>query len=245
MPPLHVMYLCCPQCVGEGGAHANVVVGRSLCCVVSCCCCCDRQSPMPVAANEATCHTTPQLQQDRTCMRQNAATRSSSNSNSILSCSVLAHLLPLSGDSKGAQVLRESTRRREAYFLVYCREVMQALRAEREKNQTQTEQEQGDNDNANQTTATATAKVAGKNEAPQTQTHMLVMLTGGFRALRTMRNALGNGDCDLIGLGRPLCGQPHCVNRLLEADAGMWIGRRSRGWIEACMHACSVCRCLA
>ncbi|MCR9078790.1 MAG: NADH:flavin oxidoreductase/NADH oxidase family protein [Hyphomonadaceae bacterium] len=57
---------------------------------------------------------------------------------------------------------RESTKKREAYFLDYAREV-------------------------------------------QTVAKMPLMVTGGFRTLAGMNDALAGGEADLIGLGRPLC----------------------------------------
>lgn len=57
---------------------------------------------------------------------------------------------------------RESTKRREAYFLDYAKEIQ----------------------------AVAT---------------MPLMVTGGFRTLEAMNDALAGGEADLIGLGRPLC----------------------------------------
>ena len=44
------------------------------------------------------------------------------------------------------------------------------------------------------------------------------MVTGGFRTRAGMEAALGEGDCDMIGLGRPLCWQPDFPRRLLDRD---------------------------
>lgn len=44
---------------------------------------------------------------------------------------------------------------------------------------------------------------------------MPLMVTGGFRSRAAMEQALADGDCDLIGLGRPLCTDPDTVNDLL------------------------------
>ncbi len=66
---------------------------------------------------------------------------------------------------------------------------------------------------------------------------MPLMVTGGFRTRAGMEAAL-DGDCDVVGLGRPLCWQPDFPRRLLahEADA---VGRiedrlhiRARGWLS-------------
>ena len=92
--------------------------------------------------------------------------------------------------SEAHQKVRESTKIREAFFLHYCREMVKALASD-------PRQPCGDN-----------------NE----QIPMRIMLTGGFRSLGAMNAALGDGDCDLIGLGRPLCGSPLCVNHLVEAS---------------------------
>ncbi len=65
---------------------------------------------------------------------------------------------------------------------------------------------------------------------------MPLMVTGGFRTRAGMEAALGSGDCDVIGLGRPLCWQPDFPRRLLrhEADAIERIEDRLRfadsGW---------------
>ena len=41
-----------------------------------------------------------------------------------------------------------------------------------------------------------------------------LMVTGGFRSAAVMRASL-QGECDMVGVGRPLCGAPHCVRELL------------------------------
>lgn len=45
---------------------------------------------------------------------------------------------------------------------------------------------------------------------------MPLMVTGGFRSREAMEQALKAGDCDVIGLGRPLCTNPNTVNDLLS-----------------------------
>ncbi|WP_428381363.1 NADH:flavin oxidoreductase/NADH oxidase family protein [Nevskia ramosa] len=45
---------------------------------------------------------------------------------------------------------------------------------------------------------------------------MPMLVTGGFRTRAGMDEALASGDCDLIGLGRPLCGEPDLPKRLLS-----------------------------
>jgi 2,4-dienoyl-CoA reductase-like NADH-dependent reductase (Old Yellow Enzyme family) len=47
---------------------------------------------------------------------------------------------------------------------------------------------------------------------------MPLMVTGGFRTRAGMEAALGAEDCDMIGLGRPLCCQPDFPRRLLERE---------------------------
>jgi 2,4-dienoyl-CoA reductase-like NADH-dependent reductase (Old Yellow Enzyme family) len=65
---------------------------------------------------------------------------------------------------------------------------------------------------------------------------MPLMVTGGFRTRTGMEAALASGDCDVIGLGRPLCWQPDFPRRLLgrESDAIERIEDRLRfadsGW---------------
>jgi 2,4-dienoyl-CoA reductase-like NADH-dependent reductase (Old Yellow Enzyme family) len=84
-------------------------------------------------------------------------------------------LLGVQGDSKSAVPMRESTRKREAYFLEY---------------------------------AAAIRKVA----------KMPIMVTGGLRSRAGMEAALASGDCDMVGLGRPLCCEPDFPRRLLSGE---------------------------
>lgn len=44
---------------------------------------------------------------------------------------------------------------------------------------------------------------------------MPLMVTGGFRTRAAMEHALSNGAADIIGIGRPLCGDPAAPNALL------------------------------
>jgi hypothetical protein len=104
--------------------------------------------------------------------------------------------------------VRPSTRAREAYFLDY---------------------------------AAAIRKVA----------RMPLMVTGGFRSRAGMTAALAGddadaagdrdphrGDCDVIGLGRPLCWMPDFPRRLLQgeldvvADLDARLRLRERGWLS-------------
>jgi len=43
-------------------------------------------------------------------------------------------------------------------------------------------------------------------------------VTGGFRTRAGMEAALAGGDCDVIGLGRPLCWTPDFPRQLLARD---------------------------
>ncbi len=47
---------------------------------------------------------------------------------------------------------------------------------------------------------------------------MPMMVTGGFRTRSGMEAALAGGDCDVIGLGRPLCWTPDFPRQLLARD---------------------------
>lgn len=44
-----------------------------------------------------------------------------------------------------------------------------------------------------------------------------IMLTGGFRSAKGMREALTNGVCDIVGLARPLAVEPDLPNRIMHA----------------------------
>ncbi|PTU31436.1 NADH:flavin oxidoreductase/NADH oxidase family protein [Stenotrophobium rhamnosiphilum] len=76
-------------------------------------------------------------------------------------------------DSKAAEPQRESTKKREAYFLDY---------------------------------AVAIRKIA----------KMPMMVTGGFRTRAGMEAAISAGECDVIGLGRPLCTHADVPKQLLS-----------------------------
>ncbi|MEM7216595.1 MAG: NADH:flavin oxidoreductase/NADH oxidase family protein [Pseudomonadota bacterium] len=89
---------------------------------------------------------------------------------------------------------RESTVRREAYFLEYAREIRKAV-------------------------------------------SVPLMVTGGFRSLPAMEQAVGEDGIDMIGLARPLCVQPDAVKDLLSGrtstigieEEGLVLGRGSWG----------------
>ena len=66
---------------------------------------------------------------------------------------------------------------------------------------------------------------------------MPMMVTGGFRTRAGMEAAL-EGDCDVIGLGRPLCWQPDLPRRLLAREVDEVpriedrLKLRQRGWLS-------------
>ena len=43
-----------------------------------------------------------------------------------------------------------------------------------------------------------------------------IAVTGGFRTLAAMAEAVSAGDCDIVGLGRPACTTPDAPSALLE-----------------------------
>jgi len=47
---------------------------------------------------------------------------------------------------------------------------------------------------------------------------MPVMVTGGFRSVQAMNEALSGGDVDMIGLGRPLCVDPDFPAKILSGE---------------------------
>ncbi len=79
------------------------------------------------------------------------------------------------------------------------------------------------------------AEYAGAIRAVAT---MPLMLTGGMRTRAGMQQALEQGACDVIGLGRPLCTEPDLPRRLLDGSARAavtWEHRlrlRERGWLS-------------
>ncbi len=74
----------------------------------------------------------------------------------------------------GRQInMKDSTRKREAYFLEYCELVRRVVKTP-------------------------------------------LMLTGGFRTLKGMNDALESGACDMIGLARPIAVNPDFPNELLS-----------------------------
>src|SRR3546814_16005712 len=47
---------------------------------------------------------------------------------------------------------------------------------------------------------------------------MPLMVTGGFRTRAGIEEALDSGAVDVVGLGRPLCGEPDLPQRLLARE---------------------------
>ena len=67
-------------------------------------------------------------------------------------------------------------------------------------------------------------------------TDMPLLVTGGFRTVQGMNDALAAGACDMVGVGRPLCGMPDAPNKLLSGElAAMPVYenniRLGRGWL--------------
>lgn len=55
---------------------------------------------------------------------------------------------------------------------------------------------------------------------------MCIMCTGGFRSKRVMLEAVNSGGCDVVGIGRPLCGEADGSRLLLESgDEGYCLPR--------------------
>jgi len=46
-----------------------------------------------------------------------------------------------------------------------------------------------------------------------------VMVTGGIRSRAVMDKAIQDGDCEIIGVGRPVCGDPSCTGALLDGKS--------------------------
>jgi 2,4-dienoyl-CoA reductase-like NADH-dependent reductase (Old Yellow Enzyme family) len=104
-------------------------------------------------------------------------------------------LLGFEGKADSVMPVRESTRRREAYFIEYA-------------------------------------------EAIRRVATMPLLLTGGFRSRAAMDQALAEGVCDMVGLGRPLVTEPDLPRRLLADPAAAATRHehelvlRPRGWLS-------------
>jgi len=48
---------------------------------------------------------------------------------------------------------------------------------------------------------------------------MPMMITGGMRSLSVMDDALASGNCDVVGVGRPICTDEDCGAKLLRGEA--------------------------
>ena len=47
---------------------------------------------------------------------------------------------------------------------------------------------------------------------------MPLMVTGGFRTREGMQKALESGICQVVGIGRPMCADPHCMKKLFSGE---------------------------
>jgi 2,4-dienoyl-CoA reductase-like NADH-dependent reductase (Old Yellow Enzyme family) len=74
-----------------------------------------------------------------------------------------------------AEVRRESTIAREAYFLDYANDIRSVFKGP-------------------------------------------LMVTGGFRSIKGMNDALNQNACDVVGIARPFCTDPQIANKLLSKD---------------------------
>ena len=90
---------------------------------------------------------------------------------------------------------KESTTRREAYFLDFARAIQSALVEE---------------------DAAATAAAAEDGGGVPSTIPMRICATGGFRRRAAMEAALDS--IDLVGLGRPLCADPNIARQLIAGD---------------------------
>ena len=43
-----------------------------------------------------------------------------------------------------------------------------------------------------------------------------LMVTGGFRSKEGIENALQSNICQIVGVGRPLCADPHCIKKMID-----------------------------
>lgn len=79
---------------------------------------------------------------------------------------------------------------------------------------------QGNSESAPGNTSTARREAYFLEYAEQVRAlaTMPVMVTGGFRTRRVMESAIGSGDADVVGLGRPLCGEPELAGKLLRGE---------------------------
>ena len=62
------------------------------------------------------------------------------------------------------------------------------------------------------------AYFASYAKSVQARASMPLLVTGGFRTVSAMNDALNAGEADLIGLGRPLCADADVPTKLLSGD---------------------------
>lgn len=71
-------------------------------------------------------------------------------------------------------------------------------------------------DGVRESTKAREAYFLGYARRVQAQAKMPLLVTGGFRSVEAMNAALSGGEAALIGLGRPLCGDPDVPSKLLS-----------------------------
>lgn len=79
---------------------------------------------------------------------------------------------------------------------------------------------QGDAQSAHGSKSTAKREAYFLEYAKQVRAlaKMPVMVTGGFRSREVMLSALESGDADVVGIGRPMCGDPDIAGKLLRGE---------------------------
>jgi 2,4-dienoyl-CoA reductase-like NADH-dependent reductase (Old Yellow Enzyme family) len=45
-----------------------------------------------------------------------------------------------------------------------------------------------------------------------------LMVTGGFRSKEGIESALQSNICQIVGVGRPLCADPHCIKKMIDGE---------------------------
>jgi 2,4-dienoyl-CoA reductase-like NADH-dependent reductase (Old Yellow Enzyme family) len=73
-------------------------------------------------------------------------------------------------------------------------------------------------DDVRQSTREREAYFASYAKSVQGRATMPLLVTGGFRTVAAMNDALDAGEADMIGLGRPLCADADVPNKLLSGE---------------------------
>ncbi len=73
-------------------------------------------------------------------------------------------------------------------------------------------------DGVRESTRQREAYFASYAKSVQSRAAMPLLVTGGFRTVAGMNEALVSGEADMIGLGRPLCADPDVPAKLLSGD---------------------------